>query len=54
MNPAMPPSELVVANALRTGLPAFFAVCNLVPGLKKIVEAYRRYDAPLEGLRMAA
>lgn len=54
MNPAMPPSELVVANALRTGLPAFFAVCDLVPGLKKIVEAYRRYDVPQEGLRGAA
>ena len=54
MNPAMPPSELVVANALRTGLPAFFAVCNLVPGLKKLVDTYRRYDVPLEGPRMAA
>ena len=53
MNPAMPPSELVVANALRTGLPEFFAVCDLVPGLKKIAKAYRRYDVPLEGLRMA-
>ena len=54
MNPAMPPSELVVANALRTGLPAFFAVCDLVPGLKKLVQTYRRYDVPQEGLRMAA
>ena len=54
MNPAMPPSELVVANALRTGLPAFFPVCDLVPGLRKIVEAYRRYDVPQESLRMAA
>jgi DDE superfamily endonuclease len=54
MNAAMPPSELVVANALRTGLPAFFTVCDLVPGLKKLVEAYRRDDVPREGLRMAA
>lgn len=54
MNPAMPPSELVVANALRTGLPAFFAVCDLVPGLKKLVEAYRRYDLSQEGMRVAA
>jgi hypothetical protein len=54
MNPAMPPSELVVANALRTGLPTFFAVCDLVPGLKKIVEAYRRRDMLQEELRMAA
>lgn len=54
MNPGMPPSELVVANALRTGLTAFFAVCNLIPGLEKIVSAYRRDDLPQEGLRMAA
>lgn len=54
MNRAMPPSELVVANALRTGLTAFFAVCNLIPGLEKIVSAYRRDDLPQEGLRMAA
>ena len=54
MNPAMPPSELVVANALRTGLSAFFAVCDLVPGLKKLADAYRRYDGPQEGPRMAA
>jgi hypothetical protein len=54
MNRAMPPSELVVANALRKGLTAFFAVCNLIPGLEKIVSAYRRDDLPQEGLRMAA
>ena len=57
MNEAMPPSELVVANALRTGLPGFFAVCDLAPGLKKLVETYRRSDshwAPHEGLRDAA
>lgn len=54
MNPAMPPSELVVANALRTGLPALFAVCDLVPGLRKIVQTYRHLDVPQEGLRMAA
>ena len=53
MNPAMPPSELVVDNALRTGLPTFFAVCDFVPGLKKIIETYRHYDVPHEGLRMA-
>ena len=50
----MAPSELVVANALRTGLPAFFAVCDLIPSLKKLVDAYRRYDVPQERLRMAA
>jgi hypothetical protein len=48
MNRAMPPSELVVANALRKGLTAFFAVCNLIPGLEKIVSAYRRDDLPQE------
>ncbi len=54
MNEAMPPSELVVANALRTGLPGFFAVCDLIPGLKKIVGTYRRYDEPHEDHRVAA
>jgi hypothetical protein len=54
MNAAMPPSELVVANALRTGLATFNVVCDLVPGLKKIVVAYRRYDVPQEGLRIVA
>jgi len=54
MNEAMPPSELVVANALRTGLPGFFAVCDLIPGLKKIVETYRCYNEPYEGHQMAA
>ena len=54
MNPTMPPSELVVANALRTGLGGFFAVCNCVPGFKKIVEPYRRYDVPPEALLIAA
>jgi len=54
MNPALPPSELVVANALRTGLAAFFAVCGCVPGLTKLIEIYRRYDVPQESLQMAA
>lgn len=54
MNPDMPPSELVAANALRTALPAFFAVCELVPSLKKMIETYRRCDGPPEGLRVAA
>lgn len=54
MNSTMPPSELVVANALRTGFPAFFSVCDFVPGLKKLADAYRRYDVPQGDLRMAA
>lgn len=54
MNEAMPPSELVVANALRSGLPVFFAVVGSVPGLKKIIETYRRHGPPQESNRLAA
>jgi len=54
MNPDMPPSELVVANALRTTLPAFFAVPTLAPDLTKIMAQYRQYDPPFESERMAA
>jgi hypothetical protein len=47
MNPAMPPSELVVANALRSSIPTFFSACALLPGLKKIAAAsYYRPDPP--------
>lgn len=48
MKPDMPPSELVVANALRSSLPAFLAVADSVPGLKKIMTVYRRYNPPDE------
>ena len=48
MNPAMPPSELVVANALRSSLPAFLAVSDSVPGLEKIMTVYHRYNSPSE------
>jgi hypothetical protein len=54
MNESAPPSELVVANALRSGLPEFFAACNLIPGLKKLLDTYRRHDALQENSRMAA
>lgn len=54
MNEAMPPSELVVASALRTGLPRFFAVTNSIPGLKKIIDTYRRHDVLEENQRLAA
>lgn len=54
MNEAMPPSELVVASALRSALPEFFAVAGSVLGLKKIIETYRRHDLPQERHRMAA
>jgi len=44
MNPAMPPSELIVANALRSSIPTFFSVCTLLPELKKIASAYCREE----------
>ena len=54
MNEAMPPSELVVASALRTGLQGFFAVSDLIPGLKKIIDTYQRQDVSEENWRTAA
>jgi len=48
MNPAMPPSELVVASALRSTLPEFIAVPALAPDLTKIMAKYRRHDPPDE------
>jgi len=54
MNPAMPPSELIVSCALRTTLPAFLAVPALAPDLTKIIAKYRQYDPPSDGERMAA
>ena len=46
MNPAMPPSELMVANALRSTIPAFFSVPTFAPDLKKIMIKYRKHDPP--------
>jgi DDE superfamily endonuclease len=40
MNPALPPSELVVSMALRQALPEFFASAKIDPDLKKIHDAY--------------
>jgi hypothetical protein len=40
MNPALPPSELVVANALRSSLPVFFSVPAFAPDLTKIMSKY--------------
>ena len=54
MNPAMPPSELIVASALRTTLTAFLAVPALAPDLTKIMAKYRRHDPPPEMELMAA
>lgn len=48
MNSAMPPSELIVASALRSSIPTFLAICTLAPELKKMAEAYRREDLPPE------
>jgi len=48
MNPAMPPSELVVASALRENLTLFIAVPALDPSIKKIMDEYRRHDPPSE------
>lgn len=44
MNPDAPPSELVVANALRSTLPEFLASSMLDPNLRKIL---REYGTPL-------
>jgi hypothetical protein len=40
MNPELPPSELVVANALRTGIPEYFTSPGLDPNLAKICQDY--------------
>ena len=54
MNPAMPPSELIVANALRSSLPLFLTVPTLAPDLAKIMLKYRKHDPPSYEDRMAA
>jgi len=54
MNPALPPSELIVTNALRTAIPAFFSFPKLDPSLKKIIDNYYRYDLDLVPSRIAA
>lgn len=54
MNPAMPPSELIVANALRCTLSAFLAVPALAPDLTKILTKYHRHDSPSDGERLTA
>ena len=46
MNPAMPPSELVVASALRENLKLFISVPALDPSIKKIMHEYCRLDPP--------
>ena len=54
MNPAMPPSELIVASALRSTLSAFLTIPAFYPDLTKIMAKYCRHDPPTEGERMAA
>jgi len=54
MNPALPPSERIVANALRSAIPAFFPFPNLDLNLKKIAENYYRHDLDSTTSRMAA
>ena len=54
MNPAMPPSELTVENALRVTLPVFLAVPALAPDLTKIFAKYRQHHPPDDEERMAA
>jgi hypothetical protein len=48
MNPAMPPSELVVANVLRSSVKTLLSTCALAPELKKIAAAYNRHDVHSE------
>ena len=40
MSPLLPPSELVVAHALRVGLPGFFPSAGAGPEMEKILAAY--------------
>ena len=54
MNPAMPPSELMVASALRSTIPAFFSVPAFAPDLKKIMIKYRKHDPLSDVDRLAA
>ena len=54
MNPALPPSEMVTANALRAAIPAFFSSSAMDPNLKKIIDQYSRPDIPLGSEQRAA
>jgi len=54
MNPALPPSELVVANALHSPIPGFFSSAAMDPNLKKILDQYRRPDIHSDAEQMAA
>lgn len=41
MNPALPPSELVVAHSLRSGIPGFFNSRLLEPRMRKLIRPFR-------------
>jgi hypothetical protein len=54
MNPALPQSELVTANALRTAIPEFISSSDIGPNLKIILDQYRQPDIHLDSREMAA
>lgn len=54
MNKTLPPSELVVAGALRSTLSVFLAVPTFAPDLTKIIAKYCRHDPHYGRERMAA
>jgi len=54
MNPAMPPSELVTANALRAAIPGFISSPGMDPNLKIILDQYRHPDIHWDSQEMAA
>jgi hypothetical protein len=54
MNPELPPSELVVATALRSILPEFLAATRIGPDLRKILDAYYEPHNPSQSVRNAA
>jgi hypothetical protein len=52
--PALPPSKLVAANALRSAIPEFFMSSDIDPNLRKILNHYRRTDIQRESGQVAA
>jgi len=54
MNPAMPPSELIVANVLRSTLSVFLTVPTFTPDIAKIMTKYRRQVTHSECQQVAA
>jgi hypothetical protein len=54
MDRSMPPSELIVATALRSTLAVFLAIPDLPLNLTKIVRKYANHEPPSEDQMMAA